>query len=269
MDGDTKVIKSYFASLGLKNEITDIYLALCAHGTQTISELSRNAGVERTRIYRMLEELKQTKLIIVEVHYKRELLRAAPITNLELLVNQKTHEAEGLKANLPTIYSLLADYQQQQQPTHVQFYKGDEGMKQMIWNETKAKGEVCCILHNDIQCRFGLNYFVSWARRCNKKNVRFRGIISDQFIEDQVEWYDTHQNERLEHWTQRYISPTVFPITYSTIIYDDTVGYYNWKDSREVFGIEIHSQEIADAQNKLFDLLWETTTPSKHILDKS
>lgn len=259
-------IRLYLKSLDLSDEVIDIYIALWAYGAQTISELSRNAGIERTRIYRILDTLKQTKLIVVEVHYKREMLRAAPIAHLQLLVSQKEQAVAKLKADLPKVSSLLSAYEQSLLPTHVQFYKGEEGIKQLLWNETKAKGTVRCILYNNIQRRFGINYSVSWAQACNKKNIHFRGIISDQFVSDQKQWHKTHKSELLTHWTERYVSPSVFPISYSTVIFDNSVYFYNWKDHREIFGIGIHSQEIASAQAKFFDLLWLSVSPSKHML---
>ena len=60
----------------------------------------------------------------------------------------------------------------------------------------------------------------------------------------------------LKNWDARYVEARTFAIDHSTIIYDNVVAYYSWKDS-EIFGIEIYNQEIADGQRKFFEMLWE------------
>ena len=64
MPRDTDVIRNYFAKLKLDPEIADIYLALHAYGAQTVSELSRNARVERTRLYRLLETMAELHTVL-------------------------------------------------------------------------------------------------------------------------------------------------------------------------------------------------------------
>jgi len=44
-----------------------------------------------------------------------------------------------------------------------------------------------------------------------------------------------------------------------TIVYDDVVAYYNWLDG-EVFGTEMHNNEIAQTQHHLFEMLWSQST---------
>src|SRR5690348_4862316 len=94
MLGDTQAIRAYFFKLGLSSEIADIYLALYAYGEQTISQLARRSGVERTRIYRLMEELQATGLIEIEAQYKRKIVRAAPVSNLQILLSKKEQDLQ-------------------------------------------------------------------------------------------------------------------------------------------------------------------------------
>lgn len=253
---DTPVIRTYFGKLGLEAEIADLYLALHAHGPQTISELSRNSGVERTRIYRLIDKLLESNLVEVESHHKRGVIKAAPIANLHILISQKEQELKSLQDELGLIEQVLARNSLSSPATRVQFYQGAEGAKQMFWNETTATTPVDCILFENMQIKTNSVFFERWVKRCNERNLHFRGIVGDAFLESQKEWYATHKNERLQHWEQRYVAKDVFPITHSVIVYDSVVAYYNWKDG-EIFGIEIYNQEIADTQRQFFEMLWE------------
>ncbi|HKX72812.1 MAG TPA: helix-turn-helix domain-containing protein [Candidatus Saccharimonadales bacterium] len=253
-------VRAYFEKLGLEADIADLYMALHTFGPQTISQLARSAKVERTRIYRMIDRLSESHLIETETHYSRTILKAAPIGNLQLLLTQKEEELKSLKNELKDIRTTLDSTSLSSPLTHIQFYRGAEGVKQMMWNQTKATSENVAILYENMQNRTNSAYFERWVERANSNNQRFRGIIGDHFIKTQQEWYARHTNERLEHWQSRYVSDFVFPITHSTIIYDDVVGYFNWKDG-EVFGIEIYNQEIANAQRQFFEMLWEQAQP--------
>lgn len=260
MLGDTQAVRAYFFKLGLSSEIADIYIALCAYGPLSISELARHSGIERTRIYRLQSELMASNLVEIETQYKRSVFRAAPITNLQILISKKEQEVRELHEELTKLHHELQGASLTSPATRVQVYHGVEGVKQMLWNETKSTTENLSILYENMQIRTNVTFFERWARRCNERKLTFRSIISDNFITTQKQWYQTRSNERLAHWEGRYVPDGVFLITHSTVIYEDVTAYYNWKDG-EIFGIEIRNQEIADAQRQFFEMLWNLGVP--------
>ena len=261
MEDSSLAIRTYFAKLGLDKEIADLYLALHRYGPQSISELSRNSGVERTRVYRLIDTLLENALIEVETQYKRGIMKAAPIANLHILITKKEQELKSLQDELSLVERVLASSSKLTSPaTRVQFYQGAEGAKQMFWNETKAHTESLSILFENKQGKTKDRFFERWAKRCNERGLRFRSIFGDNFVQGMREWYAGHDNERLAHWEGRYIDPANFSISHSTVIYDNVVAYYNWHEG-EIFGIEIYNQQIADTQRALFEMLWQKATP--------
>jgi sugar-specific transcriptional regulator TrmB len=252
---DTQVVRSYFFKLGLSSEIADIYLALLAYGPQTISDVSRHSGVERTRVYRLMDELTTSNLIEIETQYKRTILHAAPITNLQILLTKKEQDLHELREELHGINQQIAENTLASPTTRVQAYHGKENLKQMFWNQTRAKSESVSILHENMQRYTNVAFFDRWARTSNERDLVFRSIVGDSFVESQKTWYQEHANERLAKWSGRYVPEGVFPVTHSTVVYDDVTSYYNWKNG-EVFGIEIYNAQIADAQRQFFDMLW-------------
>lgn len=257
---DLTSVKNYFAKLGLEPEVAELYLALHAYGPQTISELARNSGVERTRIYRLIDAIQETNLIEIETHYKRSIFKAASISNLQILLSKKEEELRNLQEELESINRSLTPNSISSPTTRVHFYRGMDGLKQMFWNQTKSEGENLSILFENMQGRTKSAFFERWVRKCNERQMKFRGIIGDNFIASQQNWYADRQNERLEHWDSRYIPASIFQITHSMIIHGEVVAYYNWRDG-EIFGIELYNQEIADAQRKFFEMLWALSSP--------
>lgn len=260
MTTESQQVRTYFEKLGLEPEVADLYLALHTYGPQTISELARRSKVERTRIYRLIDTLEESSLIEIETHYRRKILKAAPVTNLQILLSKKEEELYSLQNELQQVHHTLNRSSMSSPLTRVQFYDGPDGLKQMFWNQTKSKTDNISILYENMQNKTNETFFARWAERCNQNGLTFRSIISDHFIETQKNWYATHTNERLENWQSRYAPPSLFSITHSMITYDNVVGYFNWKNG-EIFGIEIYNQEIADAQRQFFEMLWAQSTP--------
>lgn len=260
MVNDISPMHEYFAKLGLEPAIAEIYLALQAYGPQSVLQLARNAKVERTRLYRLLDILAECHLIEVEELYKRKLYKAAPISNLQVLLTKREQEIQDLHQELLLLQENYGHKSLHSPLTHVQSYRGEDGVKQMFWNQTRASSESLSILYENMQSKSNLMFFERWVERCNAKDLRFRSIVGDHFLSSQRQWYGTHQNEKLANWEGRYLPASVLPITHSMVTYDDVVAYYNWKDG-EIFGLEIYNQEIADAQRHIFESFWHRGQP--------
>ncbi len=163
-------------------EIADIYLALHSYGPQTISELSRSARVERTRIYRLIDKLMTSNLIEVESHYKRGVIKAAPIANLNILISQKEQELKGLQDELGLIEQVLARNSISSPATRVQFYRGPEGVRQMQWNLFRAKKEIQSIMHGPMQDATGDTFFKRWTDKWNQGDWRCQILLDESFF---------------------------------------------------------------------------------------
>ena len=260
MNKATESLRTYFRRLNLEPQVADIYQALLTDGPQTISELARTSGVERIRIYRLLDSLKASGLIEIETRYKRSILHAAPISSLQILIAKREQELKDLQRDYATLTRELTTKSLQARGTRVQFYEGMDGVKQMLWNQTRGAGDTYSMLHDNIQNKTNLAFFDRWVKKCNQQDRKFYGIIGDTFIRTQQEWYATHANERLKHWDARYVSGRVFAIPYTITVYDDIVLHYDWNDQR-IFGVEIHNPVMARVQRQFFDMLWAQGEP--------
>jgi len=264
MFNTTDSIKEYLQKLGISSDISDLYLALLTHGPLSISDLSRYAGVERTHIYRLMDEMMASTLIEIEVQYKRNIFRAAPVSHLQVLLAKKEQEVYDLRKGFDELQQSLTSDSFDTPHTKIQSYKGPEGLRQMLWNQSKGEGENVSILYENMQSKTNEKFFERWVDEFNKRGSTSRSLIGDHFIKSQKEWYRTHNNERIKKWNARYVSEDLFPITYSTVVYNDVTAYYKWTDE-EAFGIELHNKEIANTQRRFFDILWQQSTPLQDL----
>jgi DNA-binding MarR family transcriptional regulator len=261
MTKEVELLRSYCKRLNIEPEIADLYCALQNYGPQTISELARHSGIERIRIYRMLDEIRGSGLIEIDTAYKRNILRAAPVSNLEILLTKREQDLRDMQRDYASLRASLETQTDRSAAASVRFYEGLDGIKQMLWNQTKGTGERLAILHDNIQHKANAAFFERWVRECNKRGLRSRGIVGDHFIHTQQRWYATHANERLTHWQARYVPENVFSIPFTVVVYDDVVIYYDWQNNDQMFGIEVRNAATAQMQRQLFELLWQKAQP--------
>ncbi|HSW99046.1 MAG TPA: helix-turn-helix domain-containing protein [Candidatus Saccharimonadales bacterium] len=255
---DRDAIRTYFAKLGLEREIADLYLALHTDGPQTISALSRSAQVERTRIYRLIDKLLASNLIEVEMHYKRGVIKAAPIANLHILINQKEQELRALQDELGLVERVLARNSLSSPATRVQFYRGPEGIRQMLWNELQATDTLLGYHYQILDSGVGNAFMHRWAAEVESRGLQRRVMFGEAYV---ASWRARKPaGQRIKGIAYHYLPADVLPITHSCDVYDDVVAYYNWQDG-EVFGIEIHNKQIAAAQRRLLEGLWAQSRP--------
>lgn len=252
MATDVRAIRTYFSKLGLDNEIADIYLALHSYGPQSISQLSRNARVERTRIYRLIDQLMDSNLIEVESHNTRGIIKAAPIANLHILIAQKEQELKSLQDELSLIEQVLARNSLSSPIGRVQVYEGAEATKQIWHNVAAATTEVLAILYKDLSEAMDADFHRRWVESVNQHEIRFR-IIYDEGLHRTPQMPTDTVYPRT--WEPRHVAKDTFPVTHTSIIYNDVIASFFWQGN-QVFGMEVYNSEAANAQRAYFELLW-------------
>lgn len=267
MYAEIESLRHYLIRLGLDERAADIYSALRRFGSQTISELARTSSVPRTRIYRVLDELVAAGLVEIQTHHKRSILEAAPFSKVQVILAAKEQELNDLRRHYTGLVKQLDTHMIKTDRSRVYFYEGIEGIKQMLWLQTKYPGENLSILRDGMKQQVGLAFFERWSQACKENNVTFRSIVDDNFAATQKSWYANHTNKKLDNWQARHISREVFPIDYSLVIFDGIVLHYNW-DTQQKFGIAIHDKAIAQMQRNVFEMLWSTGSPYEDVVNE-
>ena len=254
-------VEEVLKTIGFEADIAQIYESLWSRGPQTMSELARNSGVERTKLYRLIPLLKDEFLIDTDKEYAHDIIRVTSAERLQELISKRQKSLDSARHALPQLINSMPVSQLTN--SRVNVYKDVNGLKQLLWNETNADGEVLSIIQEPIQTKTNLAFFERLVTKCNDRNLMLRGIVGDGFSGARDEWYKTHVNDRFKHWQAKYVAGSTFSIDQNMIIYDDTVAYFVW-NSKETFGVEIHNPVIANTQKQFFELLWSS---SKSIND--
>jgi sugar-specific transcriptional regulator TrmB len=250
----TDTLDNFFCLLGLTPEETLIFRTLSALGSMPILKLARLTKLPRTRVYRITQKMTKAGLLQEIIAQHRTLVEAVDVSTLSRLVDEQKAQTAKLTAIFPEIQSLLTATVGQNQPdTMVRFYRGQEGIRQMVWHTLRTVREVVGFTYRDLDEVAGTEFMEDWRREFSKRKFTIRDIYSDQYLKSlsQKKYPTQFASE------SRYVPDKELPVTIQMDIYNDVVAHYNWYEG-EVFGVEVYNAKMAKFYRNLFEFVWKT-----------
>ncbi len=249
-------IIDYLTKLYVTPEGAQVYAYLLNREAQTAQAIARNTHIPKTTVYRRLEELKVLGLANEQLEENRKLFTTAPVSLLNLLLVKKEQELAELRAQLPVITQLLHNQSESYDPeTKVLFYRGRDGIQQMLWNVLRAKTELLGYTYRDLTPLIGQRFYDTWRENFLRRGLRARDIFSDEYIRSKFGSAEP-QSVGWAEWRSRYLPAQLLDIQHQMDIYNNVVGIYNWVGS-DVFGVEIYNEKVAQLQRQIFEILWK------------
>lgn len=239
--------------LGLTNDQATTYLTLL-EGPFSHLEIARCTGINRTKVYRIVEDLEKYGLASKKTDDRGTFVVASNPSSLEGY--QASHEKE-VSYQRSIISELVPDLMKQCQKTTqelaVQTYDGVEGVKQMQWNELKAKGEL--LVFGNVRIEDLVNGDQKWAKK-------FRELVSQEGygIREIVNTSDTAQppasnKDYLKLYNSHTVAAKNLPVETPFVIYNNTVAIYQLNDDRRI-GVEIINARFAETMRRIFEHYW-------------
>lgn len=247
------VILSHLKKVGLEEIEAKIYFYLLENGPRTYLQLSREINIDRSKIYRSVEKLIKKKLLeeINTIQGKR--IQSASPQNLELL----TQDEEVLLRNKKSILkgligelNNLPNYVQRE--FEVKHYHGQEGLRQMLWNQLQAQKEILAFSHKNKNDIVGKPYAEKIRTEQAERKIMLYEIENET---DQGDYWYTEVVSWKDFYQSRYIAPKVLEIKQYIAIFNNTVAVINWSNGEEI-GVEIINSSYAQMQKQLFWKFW-------------
>lgn len=249
---NTDQIIEFVQKMGFSLEAAKVYQALVLRGAMSLSELSRESGVERTRLYRQVPDWVAQGLLQELLAYKSRRYAAVEPAMLASKLGEQKKRIEELELQLPEIEK-LANETMSKQKTKVKYYRGIEGIKQILWNESKARSEVVGYTYRNLIEVVGKEFFEEYARELEKNKVKMRDLRADAFMESTKS--ESFVRRHIEHSGWRYLPDSTMRLTHNLDVHDDVVAMYYWDDN-DVWGVEIQNARMAEMQRSIFETLW-------------
>lgn len=252
-----KAIIRHLQRFGLDSESTQVYLLLTQKGPQTVLNLSRETGIKRTQVYRLLEELQAKQLVSADHLTYGSLYQAMPLEQLEAVIIDKSLEVQKMRSSLSDLGALMADFAgKPADNARVLHYSGVEGLKQVSWNLTKAQDHYKVFevshLSDYLDKRF--------AMRCRERFVE-RGLTSYDLTNDTKVLASGIEPFNPDRTHYASISKDVLDIQFEVYIYNDVVTLLDYS-GEQVFCMEIYHRLLNKLAEQLFDVAW---SQAKHL----
>lgn len=237
--------------LGLSEEEAMLYIFLLENGPKTHLEISRETNLNRSKIYRISEKLTQKNILEESNTAWGKKIKAAPAENLELLIKADEEKLESRKRKLPNLITTLSSISSSiPGKFEVIHYKGIEGLKQMLWNDLKAK-EVLAFGYQSTNDFVGKKFADTLREKAVRRKVHYKEIGNE--TNDDNSYNSALGWEKVFEYRQ--IDEKVLKIQQTIEIYNNTVAILNWING-DLAGIEIISDEYANLMRQIFNFFW-------------
>lgn len=237
-----ELIKQY----GLNDTEAKLYKAALELGEASIQGLARSAGVKRTSIYYMLDDLVSKGVLIALKRNKKTLYMATPPADLLKSFKSRLQDfektADILEEHRNSLFHKPAIY----------FLQGSSGFKQ-VWNlifeshpkEYRIMTEGLNFL-DFIKEKYIINEIIQTKK---KLGVKSKQIIPDSAYARKIIEKDSVENR------QSKLLPTHTSLPFTEIIAPKMVAYISPRFNNVIFVVE--NEVFAESRKVVFDLLWE------------
>lgn len=240
----------YLTKLGLTEKEAGVYLASLELGSASVAEIGAKAKINRTTAYDILEYLAHYGIVSHVGDTKTKHYIAEPPESLVAYLDKKSKEfeqrAKAVKEILPELKGV---YNSIPRKPKVRFYDGDEGIIAMYEDSLTAKTEILSWLDTSKTYGFSAKYFEDYYKRRAAKKIHIKAIVDDSPLSREL-----IKRDKAEDRDSRLISKEKIAIEPECYIYENKVSFMSL---REKFGVIIESQDIAEAQRKLYALAWD------------
>lgn len=240
------MITSQLMALGLSEKEAQTYLTILKLGPSLASTIARHTKIKRTSVYDTLNTLIERNLVLSFRQGKFTYFAVDDIKKLYYLEAEKLKVAEVLVESLKN-HSLQNDLLQ------INYYKGDEGYKDLYEDILKASPkEFVGFLHlENFYKSLDMKREDEWTQERVKKGIRPRLIMMDTPMARQFQNLD---HEMLRE--TRLISQDKYSFQTTGLFYEDYVTLFD--STRDAIGIRIYNPALCEMQKAAFEMCWDS-----------
>lgn len=254
---DTFLVK--LRRLGLSTDEAKVYVELLREPS-THLRLSHTTGINRTKIYRIIQDLEKKSLVSKRTDDRGTFLTASDPSALEVrLVSQEERVKQQRDTLTQLLPSLKAITEDSSRAFVVQTYEGIEGLKQMVWHELQARNELLSFGGQTIE---DLITDHRWAEKHRALSVE-AGYTLREIINHDIDLPRfTNSQEFMKNYIYRQMPSNQINFNEQIVIYNDTVAIYHWRENQKV-GVEIISKTYANTMRQMFEYFWQIAEEPK------
>lgn len=247
--------QEFLKKLGLNKKQIEIYLFLASNPESSVVEISKETKIPRSTIYLELDKLIDDGLVTSQKIQKTKRYKIIDPLNLKHKINDKQKEIRSLGSNINNFVEKIEKLGKENVSYHnIQIYKGQAGVKQLLWNTLNSKNKVVLgyspgTLESVVDREFAEN----WRNEFMNRNMKNKIILNSSV---KLDWSD------IPGFLNNYVEARTLEdkkIRFDRLIfmYDNTLVVISKKDDPNQYGIEIEDELLVQSYIQLFEFIWE------------
>lgn len=240
-------------SLGLNQKESAVYLACLELGQESITEISKKAGVKRPTTYLVLDSLQKRGLIHTVVKGKRILFGAEEPTKLMGMIAEKERFLHTIMPYLEAINNRKSE------KPKIRFYEGREGLMRVydemfVAKEMRFWGSMN-VISKDFQD------VIDWfTEKSKKEKPRVYDLLTDTPKDREYAKNVIRQGYEIRFF------PKDLEVVVDSMIVENKVSINAFSPS--LHGLIIESEPIAKSMLALWEMAWRSATPYSKLIKK-
>lgn len=227
---------------------------MIASDVLNLTQISKSTGIPRSTVYRICDRLVKRKLAEVVIDHRGRKVRAVDSQTLDYLIQDKEKEFNTRKDALEELKRFLEITVRNLPMTQLRYYKGRDGMKQLIWNTLRAEKSIVGYSVYGRRDIVGQKFIEKYVVEFKRRNLVDKVLVNKQILPDAKRALREVHQQSTDHI--RVVNDTSFYISGDTYIYNNIYAVNFW-DENEIIGVEIENPEIAKVQQSIFENLWK------------
>lgn len=238
------MILATLKQIGIDEKQARIYLACLELGGSSIKEMAKKAGIKRTTIYDIIDDMVNSGLIKVTTKGKKKKYIASEPDEVRAILRKREAIFEQIMPQLGLINNSGS------MKPKVWFYEGIEGLKK-VYDDTLEHDNAIMYqwASNDIFDAIEAEWLYDYVKRRVKNKIQALCIATNS-----PEIRDFQAKDKKQLREIRIVSKDLFPFKIELDVYGNRVAMISGRDK---FGVIIESKAIASTLEMVFKLCWQ------------
>jgi sugar-specific transcriptional regulator TrmB len=241
-------VKQVLQEYGLSDKETNVYLELLPSGNITLQKISGKLDYPRTTVYNTLNYLINKGLVSFITKNGTRFYAAVDPEKLVDKLDEKRALIKSVMPNLKVLRETIKD------SSSVEIFQGSKGVFTILSDIFKTKQEIYYF------GSYSLSKEVLKYQPEHVRTLRLERKIPAKIVIDPYDEQTFHTKE-YKKITEMRFNKSLKDFPCMIFIYGNKVAMYTLK--KELIGIIIHNEQVAESMKILFDIYWSNSKPAK------
>lgn len=239
---------------GLKEKEALIYDILLQNGTLPAGDVIKKTGLKRGIVYKILYDLEEKGLITQLITKNKLHFRAEHPYKLAEYIDDNLKQLQNNQLTIQTyLPQLISAFKSGETKPGVKILEGVKGIMEVYKDTLKEGQEISAILQtSEVDPTI-----YDWLEKTYAAERTKKGIFAKVIVADDAKTESYMKKDEIAKRETRRVPKETFPIGIEVDIYGNKVAFINFHRDRDLVGIIIQNELIANTMRCLFNLAWD------------